>query len=285
MLSRSAAYLLLAGAVSAQSLRVFSEFQRIDPLGHVVKADKTDRAREILSPAVARNAFASLRLAVTVPPNQPFFLFVQSNPENAFEITLYKELFRKGDDGWVPDGLQSVQVPCHGSLPDPSSPIAGQNTVTYWMDVWVPGDAPVDRVRLEALLKIGAGWVIYPMEVRVMRAVAPPLGWHDSALPPVSARADASVYGPLRSYLCNFREPGMDQPLTVRRLIRRNALQDMALARSLEAKYGRSALLAEILARAGAQDATAWCKSPGLTKGLGPEWYLRVRDLLYSKVP
>jgi hypothetical protein len=101
----------------------------------------------------------------------------------------------------------------------------------------VPADAPVQRVRLEVLMKIGTGWVMYPMEVRVLPAVAPAVPDHHAALPPVTARSDAPVWGPFRSFLCNARETGRDERLSARRLIHRNASQDVALARSLDAAH------------------------------------------------
>jgi hypothetical protein len=124
---------------------------------------------------------------------------------------------------------------------------------------------------------------MYPMEVRVMPAAAPAVEEHYAALPPLAARADASIYGPFRNFLCGARETGRDERLTVRRLIRRNAIQDMALARSLEAKYGKVQLRAEILRRSGARGAEVWCRSPLAATELGAEWFLRVRDWLYSR--
>ena len=274
---------LLAALVRAQSLRVVSEFQRVDPFGQVVNADRTLRPREILSPAVMRNAFASFHIAVTVPPRTPFFLFVQTNPENSFEIALYEALYTKTDAGWIPDVLAPVKLPCLGSLPYLPLPIEGQNTLSYWLDVWVPARIAVDRVRLEVLMKIGSEWVMYPMEVRVMPAVAPTIEEHPAALPPVATRADASVYGPFRNFLCAARETGRDERLTVRRMIHRNALQDVALARALEPRLGKDFLHREMLRRAGGRDASVWCRSLLAATELGTEWYLRVRDWLYGQ--
>ena len=274
--------LLLAGPVPAQSVRVLSEFQRVDPFGEVVAADRTAQPREILSPAVARNAFASFQVAVSVPERSPFFLFVQTNPPDTFQISLYEELYVKTNAGWIPDVLEPLKLPALGSLPYLPSPIPGQTTLCYWLDVWVPADTPVRRVRLEVLMKVGLGWVMYPMELRVMPVVAPAVAERHAALPPVDARADASVYGPFRNFVCNAREAGREERLTVRRLIHRNAVQDMALARSLEAPH-KDDLRTELLERAGGHDQAAWCHSPLAPTEQATEWYLRVRDWLYRK--
>ncbi|HKW99610.1 MAG TPA: hypothetical protein VJN43_17855 [Bryobacteraceae bacterium] len=277
---RCALLFLLAGPAISQSLRVVSEFQRFDPFGQVVAVDRTAHPREVLSPALARNAFASFHIAVTVPERAPFFLFVQTNPPDAFQISLYEELYVKTSGGWIPDPLEPVKLPVLGSLPYLPSPIPGQKTLCYWMDLWVPADTPVRRVRVEVLLKIGRGWVMYPMEVRVMPVVAPDVAEHHGALPPVSARADASVYGPVRNFICNAREAGREERLTVRRLIHRNALQDMALAHSLAGAHDAS-FRNELLQRAGGRDREAWCKSPLVLAEQPAEWYLHVRDWLY----
>src|SRR5438552_8731960 len=201
MYCRALLFVLLTGPVLAQSLRVVSEFQPFDPFGDVVPVDRTAEPREILSPALARNAFASFHIIVNIPERDPFFLFVQTNPADVFQISLYEELFSKTAQGWIPDALQPSKLPGFGSLPYLPSPIRGQTTLCYWLDVWVPRDATVGRVRFEVLLKAGKGWVMYPMEVRVISAVIPAIHEHAAALPPLTARADASVYEPFRNFL------------------------------------------------------------------------------------
>src|SRR6266508_2477563 len=96
--------ILCAGALAGQSVRVYSEFQRIDPFGNVVALDATESAREVLSPMVVRNAWASFQAAVTIPQGVPSFLYVLQNPE-WFRVEVSRELFAKTAAGWVPDGL------------------------------------------------------------------------------------------------------------------------------------------------------------------------------------
>jgi len=278
-------FAVLTGPVLAQSLRVVSEFQRFDPFGNVVPVDHTGEPREILSPALARNAFASFHVIVTIPERDPFFLFVQTNPAGVFQISLYQELFSKTAQGWIPDALEPSKLPGFGSLPYLPSPIPGQTTLCYWLDVWVPRDAMAGRLRLEVLLKAGKGWLMYPMEVRITSAVIPAIQEHAAAQPPPTARADASVYGPFRNFLCNVREVRREERLSVRRLIHRNALQDMALAHSLEAMHGRERVVSRILGPAGASHRERWCQSRWPAEELGTEWYLHVRDVLYRDNP
>jgi len=273
-------FLLLAGPVHSQSLRVVSEFQRVDPFGEVVPADRAPHPREILSPGVARNAYSSFHVIASAPDREPFFIYVQTNPPDVFRVSLYKELYAKTESGWVPDVLEPMKMPVFDTLPYFPAPIPGQNTVAYWMDVWVPADTAVSRIRLEVLMKIGSGWIVYPLEVRVMPAVVPTIPERHAALPPVSERADAAAASAFRDFLCGKHERNRKQRLTLRQLIHRNAEQDMALARAEEGKGHQ--LRTELLRRAGMQDSKYACK-PGATDALDAEWFLRVRDTIYRK--
>lgn len=264
----------------SQSLRVLSEFQRVDPFGNVVAADRTDQPREILSPGVARNAFTSFQVIATAGDREPFFIYVQTNPPDIFQISLYKELYVKTESGWIPDALEPQKIPTFDTLPYIPDPIPGQNTVPYWMDLWVPAETDVQRVRLEVLMKVGRGWIVYPMELRVLPAVAPTSDKHQKALPPATDRSDAAVYGAFRSFLCNTHEAGGKEPMTVRAMIHRNAEQDLALARTLAARAPDLRL--DLLHRAGGQDKEQWCRVP-MPQPPQTEWFLRVRDAIYRK--
>jgi hypothetical protein len=163
----------LMAAATAQELKVYSEFRRIDPYGNIVTPDRGGRVREILSPPAARNSFASFRIAVTPRANTPTWLYIQQNP-TVFKVSIYRELYVKAGKEWIPDGLQSVKTPCYLMLPEPPPGIPNQTTQSYWVDLWTPATARVDRVRVEALIKSGEDWIVYPMEVRVAPAVLPP---------------------------------------------------------------------------------------------------------------
>src|SRR5579864_270092 len=63
-------------AARGQSVQVYSELERVDPFGAIVAVDRGAAPREILSPAVPRNGFLSLHVAVTVPPGEDYFLYV-----------------------------------------------------------------------------------------------------------------------------------------------------------------------------------------------------------------
>jgi hypothetical protein len=230
-------------------LKIYSEFRRIDPFGEVVSSDRGGRVREVLSPAVARNAFASFRIVVTVPPDTPAWLYIQQNPENRFRPTVYREQYARAGKEWIPDGLQRVTTPCFLILPDSATGVRGQTTQSYWLDLWVPPNAPVERVRVQALAKIGERWLVYPLEIRVMaaRLATPAAGSIKSparAQPLLEPAAAAYSYA-----LCGG--PPAAASLSVRRLLQRNAARDLTLPALVD--YVRSRSI-ECGSRSGEQD-------------------------------
>ena len=270
------ATLLAAG--QAQSVKIYSEFQRIDPFGAVVAADRAERPREILSPALARNAYATFQAVVTVPEGQQYGLFIAQNPDDAVRPTAYKPVYVKRGEAWIPDALEPLTISDAGQVAAFAHQVPGQTVTVVWIDMWVAPNATVRRTRFEVQLNVGEQWIIYPMELRIISPMIPASSGALEPLAPLEASAAGTAAAPLRAYACAIEETSEEGPLTIRRLIRRNARQDMALARSL----GRPALATEILTALGAADRTKWCEAPSGPPQLGAEWYLRVRDYLYG---
>ena len=255
------------------SLEIYSEFQRTDPFGNIVAADRSPHPREILSPAVVRNAFATFHVVVTLPRGTNYLLYVAPNPVNACRVEMYKEHFVRSGDRWIPDTLTKLQrLPDFGFIPDPDESIAGQNTRSYLLDLWIPPDADLKGFRLEVQLKIGY-FLVRPMEVRVLGARVPdlPASWtgEPAALPDVSAPADAAALGPLTQYFSTGQAAPVREPATVRAFLARNAVQDVALAASLDPQ------------RAGPEALKRFRDT--IPRNLGAEWYLRLRDHLYAE--
>ena len=261
--------LLLANSgLSGQGVDVYSEFQRVDPYGEIVASDRAPRPREILSPGVARNAWASFHVAVHMPANDSYLLYVATNPLDACRVTLYKEHFVKSPQGWVPDRLTELHhLPDYGFMPDPDDGVPEQNTRVYLLDLWIPPGAPVGRFRLEVQLKAGF-WVVRPMEVRVLPARVPDLGATTIApvLPPLDSPADAAAAGPLADYLSGMPAASYAPPATVGAVIRRNAIQDLALAGHVTTPEALR---------------NQWT-SFSFPRAMGAEWWLRVRDSIYA---
>ena len=277
-----AAAALFISILDAQPLQVFSEFRRVGPDGAIVEQDRPGRAREIISPAVARDAFASFRLAVSPPPGKPFVLHIGENPEAILQITMYRELPVKAGGRWIPDKLERVSLPVTGYVPLPGSGQPETKALTYWMDVWVPAHTPPRRIRVEAQLNVGNDWIIYPMEFRVLAATIPKPVLATGALPPVTASSAETAFGPLQSFLCGKNEKANSNGPSIREMIRRNASQDLALARQLEPAIGRLTIEAAIAKIVETPDVKTWCeaRAGGMPQKLDPEVYLKVRDYL-----
>lgn len=259
------------------TLRVVSEFTRIDPFGEIVPQDRgKSEPREFLSPGVPRNAFSSIRIVVTLDGPAKYTLDLGQNPENAVKPTLYKEKFEKHGNTWVPDGLEAVPIPYEGVFPDTDIP--GQKSVTFWLDMWVDAKAPVDRVKVEPQLWVStvSDWFTYPMEVRVLETVLPSVKVSGAKLPAVTQRADMAAMGSLRARFCNAREEAGVAEVNARALIRRNVAQHLAAK--------DPAWQAKLLKASGAATVEQWCSLMS-TAGpvVGPEWYLRLRDSVLQR--
>jgi len=272
-----ACFLLLAAgasALSGQRITVYSEFQRPRPDGEICRADRAPSRREILSPALVRNGRASFLFTVQAPPGEPYTVYIAQNPDNTAKAAVYQLVYVDADGEWIPDGLKPVEQPLQAVL-DP-----GQAAQAYLLDLFLPESTPVERFRLEIQLHAGGTWVIYPMEMRPMERVAPAARPLRGLLAPVAARADETVAAALRSELCQTqgaRDALPEQkPDTLRAIILRNALQDLALARTIPA------FALDRLPRAGGwASREAFCQTPGPAPR-GPEWWLRVRGHLYQ---
>lgn len=259
---------LAAAAAAAQSVEIYSEFQRPDPFGGIVEVDRGWQPREILSPAVARNAFASFHVAITVPPKESYFLYVLPNPVSACRVFVYREHFAQTPVGWIPDRLTELQrLPDFGVAPDPDDHVEGQNTRVYLVDLWLPPNADVARFRLEVQVKM-ADWIVRPMEVRVMPARVPSVSTGpERSLPAIDAPANAAAIDEFARWTAGAPLTMPPPGDTLRGILRRNAVQDLALA-------GEPGLLmSRILDLFRANIAVrppVW----------GAEWWLRVRDAL-----
>ena len=227
---------LAGGFLSGQSVQVYSEFAQLNDAGEVVAPESP---REILSPAVARNAFSSFQLAIQVPRGVKFLVYIGQNPDNAAKVTLYRRRDGKLDPVELPYGGESSQV--------------------LWMDLWVDGNAPVRRVKIEPQIGIGGEWLTYPMEVRVMEAAV-----QDH---PAAARGFAEPLEVMRAFLCGGEPRQLRGGVPIGAELRfRNARQDTALA-----ARGSNALREDL------KKAMGGCSAPAPDD---PEFYLRLRDLL-----
>ena len=251
--------LLWSAAAAAQSVRVLSEFRRVDPYGEVIRQDAGGRWREILSPSIPRNGVASFQLLVSAPPGERFTLQMAQNPEDMFVLTVYRQLYSRQGGQWLPDRLEKVELPFTGALPRAGA-VPDATAVVFWLELRSLARTPARRVRVEAQMSHDQAWVIYPMEVRVLSTLLPDLAAPGGDLPAVAETSAAAALGPIASYLCGSAPPSRPNsgPLTIRGLIRRDAWQDVILARQLEPAWTREKLTGDIFAALGVADPKAW---------------------------
>lgn len=268
-MSRVLPAILVAVALRAQTVEINPEFRRTDPFGATVPADRGLVAREVLSPSVGRNGFASFHVTVSIPQKESYFLYVASNPLTACRISLYKEHFTRTSEGWIPDRLTEVtQLPDWGTMPDPDDKIEGQTTRSYLLDVWIPPNADVARFRIEVQLKM-AEWAIRPLEMRVMAARFADLkAGKTQPLPPIEGGADLPALQVISEYAAHTPLRAASSPATLRDVVRRNAVQDMTLTDPETLEQRALNLL--------------WTNVRLTPRVFGAEWYLRLRDYLYN---
>ncbi|WP_321477683.1 hypothetical protein [uncultured Paludibaculum sp.] len=261
-------------ALSGQRLLVYSEFQRVRPDGEVVAADRVEHRREILSPAVVRNSYATWRIAVEAPAGAPYHIYLGQNPDETVKATLYQEEYTRVGAEWIPDRVKPVALPHSAALG------TDQKVQTYLLDVWLPESTPMARFRLEIQLNVGDRWVIYPMEVRVMKEMGPGKTSPMGDLPPVEARTDAAVRSPVCEFLSSTPARGAAAAMDrIAAFVSRNVRQDVQLARPRDAAEVRALLLR----LSGFETVDGLCKDP-LPAPSGAEWWLRVRDNFYRGI-
>lgn len=279
--------LCFLSTAAAQDIRIYSEFERFNPFGEPVAADRDMQQREILSPAMPRNGHMSVHVVVTAPPETNFFLYTSTNPPGILKVKIYREFFTRCGDGFCPDWLAPQNSPTFGAMPElahnPDYPaLDRQNTRCYLLDIRSIAETPPRRVRVEALLKVGT-WLVAPMEVRIVAPTVPdiPAGAKlvREDIAPVDAPSSVTAGIQLFRYLDGLPPEWPRQLLRVRDFIQRNAAEDMLLAHSLEGQPPRVFPEMNLL---------AWFPLvyPRFgVAGLGAEWYLKVRDFLYRFEP
>ncbi len=261
---------------NAQEIRIYSEFERFNPFGEPVAADRDMVPREILSPAVARNGHLSVHVVITAPEGANYFLYTASNPVDILRIKIYREHFVPCGADYCPDWLTEQNSPTFGAIPELRNDLARpglgkQTSRSYLLDIWAPADTPPRRVRVEALLKTDV-WLVAPMEVRIVAPLVPEntnaVSFEDLA--PVDATSSVTAQIQLLRYLARLAPQLPPHILRLRDIIQRNAAEDMLLAGSKKSEFPELNLI-------------SWW--PFVYPQIGAEWYLKVRDFLYRLGP
>ena len=279
-MTRLAVSMALAAAIGVAAahpeLRWLSEFRRVGQDGAILAPDSVGSPREVLSPAVPRNGYATFRLVVSAPADKTYTLHFGANPETLVKHTVYREVFAKDGGNPIPNGLEEVTLPATGVL-------GGDRKVdVFLVDMLVPGHVGVRRVRVEAQLNVGDDWIISPLELRLQQAAIPPLTRTAGTVAAVGANIADTAYSALRGFVCGRTEPYSPAEPDARAFIRRNVAQDIALARSLETKAtARGQLMKTLAAAISPDDIPVMCGQRPSVERYDPEAYFKVREYLY----
>ena len=148
-----------------------------DPFGVVKASDAIDAPEgrctsERVSVVAARNGYVSVRVIVSGAGS---YRLAVEMPE-PFEADLFRCWYhRMAGDGeparYCPDALVPVTLPTEAQLPDPDNAIEGQTHQEYWLDVFVPQDAPVGQHEGRVVLSADGEQVVLPISLTVAEAV------------------------------------------------------------------------------------------------------------------
>ncbi len=174
----------MSAAKDGWKLEAGNEWVSRDPFGKVKPADKSGASFPVgdekgVRLRAARNGYASLRLWVT--GRGEYRLSARMGSE-AIEVDLFRGWYHKMAPR--PDGSHPATAYCldalvpvaHGSLqqiPDPDNDVPGQSHQEYWLDFFVPADAPVGEVAGRIVLAVGSQRVELPIRLEVLEAVIP----------------------------------------------------------------------------------------------------------------
>lgn len=165
-------------------LAVFSEYERPDPFGRIVEKDRiNETSPENSAPAraatldlrAARNGYASFHLTANLPAAGPYTLSIQFPKLPQVETELYRAWYHpdRAKQKYWPDALIPVKAPYQTSMPDPENKIPNQTSQVFWVDLWIPRDAPPGIHAGEATLQTGAKRTNLKIRLEILQAEIP----------------------------------------------------------------------------------------------------------------
>ena len=88
---------------------------------------------------------------------------------------LFREWFHllANSGGYVPDALIPVAADYRSRMPEPDNRVPKQTVQSFWVDIWVPADAPAGTYASEAVLEVGAQKQTLPIRITVLAAKVP----------------------------------------------------------------------------------------------------------------
>jgi len=164
-------------------LEAGNEWVAHDPFGRVKSSDVSEtlcpvEANGQLRLSAARNGYVSFRLWVTGSGSYRLAI----DADKPIEVDLFRAWYHKlaesaaqrtGASGWFVDALVPEQPDAVKTLPDPDNAIGHQTQQEYWVDLFVPADAPPGRTPGKVVLEADGKRIELPLVVEVLEAVIP----------------------------------------------------------------------------------------------------------------
>ena len=162
------------------ALEVGNEWVSRDPFGAVKPADVSEASFPVAGPGgvrlrAARNGYVSFRLWVA--GSGEYRLAVEVG--RPLEADLFRAWYHKMAEGtdspgaYFVDALVPVGPGTIHRLPDPDNAIDGQSHQEFWVDLFIPPDAPVGKAGGRVVLESGGRRIELPLVVDVLEAVVP----------------------------------------------------------------------------------------------------------------
>ena len=166
----------------AWKLMAGDEWVAQDPFGQVKPADVSQESSPVKGDAgvavlrAARGGYASFRLWVIGAGEYRLSAEVDGGIEvDLFRAWYHRMVVRNGErePQYCVDALVPVQPGEARQLPDPDNRIQGQTHQEFWVDLYVPADAPVEVIRGRIMLRADGADVELALVIEILEAVIP----------------------------------------------------------------------------------------------------------------
>jgi len=164
----------IALCAQAAELQVQPEYLRTAPDGEIVPVDRAavGRARPTGFTG-ARDGYVSFQVIAKLRAPSDYSL--ELTPPSGLQVDLFREWYHPlgPDKAYFPDALVPAKNTYRSRLPEPDNRIEGQKAQAFWVDVWIPANAPPGDYPLQFRLTAGDGDARVKVPIRVLAATAP----------------------------------------------------------------------------------------------------------------
>lgn len=176
--------ILLACQLEAWEVDCQPETVRMDAHGKLIAEDRPDRrtaaffsydaSTQSARMRAGRGGYVSFQLVVKNAKGGPFRVSIDST--SGVEVELFRAWYSKqtANGVWYPDALVPLKEKSEHELPATDNGIPNQTAQMFWVDVWVPSDAPDQasfklsvwhqKIRLPVEVTVQVESVVYPAE-------------------------------------------------------------------------------------------------------------------------